>query len=82
MQFQVSVRGRYAQGSQFPVFTGSNLEAVLPIPLLGAGMERNVPWRRLGVLPQLAYAGVGIFPVNFIFAGVDRIDDSVGVFVR
>jgi hypothetical protein len=55
---------------------------VVPIPLLGAGMERNVSRRRFGVLSQLAHAGVGIFPVNFILAGVDRVDDTVGVFVR
>ena len=59
-----------------------HFKPVLAVPLLGTGMQRNIAWRRFGVLAQLANPRVGIFPENFVFARVDGFDHFVGVFIR
>ena len=58
-----------------------HLKPVLPIPFLGAGMERDVARGGVGVFAELADAGVGIFPEHLVFARGDGVADFVGVVV-
>ena len=58
-----------------------NLKAVLAIPLLGAGMERDVARGGFGVFTELADSRVGVLPIDLVLAGRERLADFVGVVI-
>src|SRR5215467_13238369 len=58
-----------------------NFKAVLAVPSLCTGMERHIARCGLRILSQLPDSRVGILPINFIFARVDRFDDFICVFI-
>src|SRR4051812_37838194 len=64
-----------------------NLVPVLPKPSDRPGMQGHVARRRLGLLAERADALVGrprieLFPDDVALAGMDRIDDLVGIVIR
>ena len=59
-----------------------HFKPMLPIPLLGAGVERHVARRGVGVFAQLADAGVRVLPKHLFSTLIDGVADFVGVVVR
>ena len=59
-----------------------DLKAVLAVPLLGTGMERDVARGGVGVFTELTDPRVGLLPIDLVLARRERLADFIGIVIR